>query len=278
MRRRAIFLDIDGTLVDDHAVVPDSAREAVRRARANGHLVFLCTGRSMAEVFDGILDVGFDGVIAAAGGYVEVGGEVLLHQTIPVEQVRRVTAFFQDHGTEYLLEANAGLFGSDGFVTRVRELVLGGVTDEDVLAQLERAVGPFLDTVQVPADPTRTDINKIAFLHSPVTLDEVRAALGDTFTVIPATVPLFGPNSGELSLPGVHKATAIAALLEDLGMDVADTIAYGDGHNDLEMLQHVAVGVAMGNAVPELKAVADEITADVDEDGLLLSFRAHLLI
>ncbi len=278
MRRRAIFLDIDGTLVDDHAVVPDSAREAVRRARANGHLVFLCTGRSMAEVFDGILDVGFDGVIAAAGGYVEVGGEVLLHQTIPVEQVRRVTAFFRDHGTEYLLEANAGLFGSDGFVTRVRELVLGGVTDEDVLAQLERAVGPFLDTVQVPADPTRTDINKIAFLHSPVTLDEVRAALGDTFTVIPGTVPLFGPNSGELSLPGVHKATAIAALLEDLGMDVADTIAYGDGHNDLEMLQHVAVGVAMGNAVPELKAVADEITADVDEDGLLLSFRAHLLI
>lgn len=278
MRRRAIFLDIDGTLVDDHAVVPDSAREAVRRARANGHLVFLCTGRSMAEVFDGILDVGFDGVIAAAGGYVEVGGEVLLHQTIPVEQVRRVTAFFRDHGTEYLLEANAGLFGSDGFVTRVRELVLGGVTDEDVLAQLERAVGPFLDTVQVPVDPTRTDINKIAFLHSPVTLDEVRAALGDTFTVIPGTVPLFGPNSGELSLPGVHKATAIAALLEDLGMDVADTIAYGDGHNDLEMLQHVAVGVAMGNAVPELKAVADEITADVDEDGLLLSFRAHLLI
>lgn len=278
MRRRAIFLDIDGTLVDDHAVVPDSAREAVRRARANGHLVFLCTGRSMAEVFDGILDVGFDGVIAAAGGYVEVGGEVLLHQTIPVEQVRRVTAFFRDHGTEYLLEANAGLFGSDGFVTRVRELVLGGVTDEDVLAQLERAVGPFLDTVQVPADPTRTDINKIAFLHSPVTLDEVRAALGDSFTVIPGTVPLFGPNSGELSLPGVHKATAIAALLEDLGMDVADTIAYGDGHNDLEMLQHVAVGVAMGNAVPELKAVADEITADVDEDGLLLSFRAHLLI
>lgn len=278
MRRRAIFLDIDGTLVDDHAVVPDSAREAVRRARANGHLVFLCTGRSMAEVFDGILDVGFDGVIAAAGGYVEVGGEVLLHQTIPVEQVRRVTAFFRDHGTEYLLEANAGLFGSDGFVTRVRELVLGGVTDEDFLAQLERAVGPFLDTVQVPADPTRTDINKIAFLHSPVTLDEVRAALGDTFTVIPGTVPLFGPNSGELSLPGVHKATAIAALLEDLGMDVADTIAYGDGHNDLEMLQHVAVGVAMGNAVPELKAVADEITADVDEDGLLLSFRAHLLI
>lgn len=278
MRRRAIFLDIDGTLVDDHAVVPDSAREAVRRARANGHLVFLCTGRSMAEVFDGILDVGFDGVIAAAGGYVEVGGEVLLHQTIPVEQVRRVTAFFRDHGTEYLLEANAGLFGSDGFVTRVRELVLGGVTDEDVLAQLERAVGPFLDTVQVPADPTRTDINKIAFLHSPVTLDEVRAALGDTFTVIPGTVPLFGPNSGELSLPGVHKATAIAALLEDLGMDVADSIAYGDGHNDLEMLQHVAVGVAMGNAVPELKAVADEITADVDEDGLLLSFRAHLLI
>lgn len=275
MRRTAIFLDVDGTLVNDHGVIPDSAREAVRRARANDHLVFLCTGRSMAEVFDEILDVGVDGVIAAAGGYVEVDGRVLLHQTVPVPQVRRATSFFRDHGTEYLLEANAGLFGSDGFVARVRELVLGGVTDEDVLAQLERAVGPFLDTVQVPADPARTDINKIAFLHSAVTHDEVRAALGDTFTVIPGTVPMFGPNSGELSLPGIHKATAIAVLLDDLGIDVADTIAYGDGHNDLEMLEHVAIGVAMGNAVPELRAVADEVTAGVDEHGLLLSFRAH---
>ena len=89
---------------------------------------------------------------------------------------------------------------------------------------------------------------------------------------------MFGPNSGELSIPGVHKADAIQVVLDHLGIDVADTLGYGDGHNDLEMLQHVAVGVAMGNAVPELLAVADEVTGTAAEDGLLASFTAHGLV
>jgi Cof subfamily protein (haloacid dehalogenase superfamily) len=152
------------------------------------------------------------------------------------------------------------------------------VTDETILAELERGFGPFIDSVIVGADPGRDDINKISFLHSEVTLDEVRAQFSDTFTIIPGTVPVFGPNSGELSIPGIHKAGAIQTLLDHLGLDLADTMAYGDGHNDLEMLQHVAVGVAMGNAVPELKDIADDITGSPDEDGLFTSFTKYGLI
>jgi hydroxymethylpyrimidine pyrophosphatase-like HAD family hydrolase len=77
-------------------------------ARANGHKVFLCTGRSMAELWDEILEPGFDGVIASAGGYVEYEGEVLLHRSIPVQEVRHVVDFFDRHGVEYLLESNGG--------------------------------------------------------------------------------------------------------------------------------------------------------------------------
>ncbi len=93
-----------------------------------------------------------------------------------------------------------------------------------------------------------------------------------------ATVPVFGPDSGELALPGVRKAGAVALLLEHLGVDVSDALANGDGHNDLEMLAHVRIGVAMGDAVPELLAIADEVTGTVDEDGLLTSFARHALI
>lgn len=278
MNRKAVFVDVDGTLVNDRGVVPESARAAVQQARANGHLVFLCTGRSLAELWDEIMDVGFDGVIAAAGGYVEHEGEVLHHRNVPVDQVLRVVEYFDARGTQYFLEANSGLYGSPQLRPRLRELVFGGVTDEDILAELERGIGPFIESAIIGEDPARDDINKISFLDSEVTLDEIRAEFSDAFTVIPTTVPMFGPNSGELSIPGVHKAGAIATLLAHLGIDVADTFAYGDGHNDLEMLQHVAVGVAMGNAVPALKAVADEITADVDADGLLASFARHGLI
>jgi HAD superfamily hydrolase (TIGR01484 family) len=77
MDRKAVFIDVDGTLVNDRGVVPGSARRAVSEARANGHLMFLSTGRSMAEIWPEIREIGFDGYIA--GAYVEAGDEVLVH-------------------------------------------------------------------------------------------------------------------------------------------------------------------------------------------------------
>ncbi len=277
-RRRAVFLDVDGTLVNDRGLVPPSARDAVVAARANGHQVFLCTGRSTAELWDDILGIGFDGVIAAAGGYVEHEGEVLLHRSVDVEHLRHAVEFFDRHGVEYYLEANSGLYGSRGSRERLRDLLFGGVTDEDVLAELERGLGGFIDSLVVGADPIRTDINKISFLDSGVPFETIRAEFAETFVVHHATVPMFGPSSGEMSIPGIHKATAIALLIEHAGIPRPDTVAYGDGTNDVEMLQFVEVGVAMGNAHPTLLEVADLVTADADHDGIALSFAALGLV
>lgn len=278
MGRKAIFLDVDGTYVNDRGVVPDSARRAVVAARANGHQVFLCTGRAVSELWDDVMEAGFDGVIASAGGYVELDGEVLLHRSIPVADVRRVVEFFDSHGIDFYLEANSGLYGSRHSKARLRELVFGGVTDESVLAELERGLGPFIDLLVVDQELVRADINKVSFLDSEVPIERVRDEFAGTLTVIPATVPMFGPNSGEMSIPGVHKASAIELLLAHAGIGREDTIAYGDGHNDLEMITFVQTGVAMGNALPGLKAAADVITGGPDEDGIYTSFVALGLI
>lgn len=272
MKRRAIFLDVDGTYVNDRGVVPASARAAVAAARANGHLVFLCTGRSLAELWDDIMSVGFDGVIAAAGGYVDVGGQVLLQRHFALEDVRHVVDFFDANGVEYYLEANAGLFGSPGVKPRLRQLLYGGITDEDVLAELERGLGPFIDSLIDGQDVIRDDINKVSFLDSEVTLDTIRAEFGGRLHVIATTVPQFGPHSGEISLAGITKSTAIELLITHEGIDRADTVAFGDGHNDLDMLEYVAVGIAMGNADPALVAVADGVTGTADEDGIATGF------
>ena len=74
--------------------------------------------------------------------------------------------------------------------------------------------------------------------------------------------------SFDLTLKGVSKAVGIQKLVEALHKDIKDTIAFGDGRNDLEMLETVGIGVAMDNAVPEAKAVADEICPDVNDDGI----------
>ena len=278
MGRKAVFLDVDGTFINDRGLVPPTAREAVIRARANGHLVVLCTGRSLAALWDEIMEPGFDGVIASAGGYVEYQGTVLLHRMVPVSDVRHVVEFFDRHGVSYFLESNSGLYGSRHAGGRLRELIFGGVTDETILAELEKGLGEFFDSLIVDADPVRDDINKISFLDSDLPIDRIRAEFAGSFEVIHATVPMFGPDSGEMSIPGVHKATAIELLIEHAGVPREDTIAYGDGINDLEMLRYVEIGVAMGNAHPTLLDVADLVTADPDADGILLGFQRLGLI
>jgi len=83
MNRKIVFIDIDGTLVTDAGNVPDSTRLACRKARENGHLLYLCTGRSKAEIYPFILEMGFDGIIGAGGGFVESQGEMLFHKKSP---------------------------------------------------------------------------------------------------------------------------------------------------------------------------------------------------
>lgn len=92
-KRKIVFIDIDGTLVDDDGSIPLSAQKACKQARENGHLLYLCTGRSKAEIYDSIWDVGFDGLIGAGGGYVEFGKDVLYHKRVTAEDVRHMVDF-----------------------------------------------------------------------------------------------------------------------------------------------------------------------------------------
>ncbi|HEY3337087.1 MAG TPA: Cof-type HAD-IIB family hydrolase [Propionicimonas sp.] len=278
MKTKAVFLDVDGTLVNDRGLVPESAQRAVRDARANGHLVFLCTGRSPAELWPAIREIGFDGLIAGSGAFVEVGGHVLVHRGLTRQEVGHVLDFFGSHHVDIYLQANDGIYATDEVRARLRQLIRGSVTDQEVLAELEGGLFGFIDAITVDADPYATVITKVIYLFSDVTLDELRAEFTGSFVVIPSSVPLFGPTSGELMLRGVNKATGIDVLLDHVGVDRADTIAIGDSYNDLEMLEHVAVGVAMGDAPDPVKDIADEVTAGVDEDGIRLSFLRHGLI
>ena len=278
MNRKAIFLDVDGTLVNDRGQVPESARQAVRAARANGHLVFLCTGRAPAELWAGIVGIGFDGLIAASGAFVEIGEHVLVHRCLTARDTAHVLDFFGSRHVDFYFQANDGIYATPGVRELLRRLIGGSVADSDIRAELERGLFGFVDAIKVDADPYATRITKVIYLFSPVAIDELRAEFAGSFEVIPSSVPLFGPNSGEMTLPGVNKATGIDALLEHLGIDRADTLAIGDSYNDLEMIQHVAIGVAMGDAPTAVKDVANEVTGSVDENGIQQTFLRHGLI
>jgi Cof subfamily protein (haloacid dehalogenase superfamily) len=273
--RKAIFLDVDGTLVNDFGRIPASAVSAVQEARANDHLVFLCTGRSVPELWPEILDIGFDGLIAGSGTFVQVGEDVLVDHHLDAPGLRHVIAFFDAHGVDYYFQTSDGIYGTPRLPAHLVQIIRDSVSDEDVLAELERGLFGFIEAIKVDADPFATRVTKVLYIDSSVPLEDVRAEFAGSFDVVPASVPMFGPNCGEMMIAGVHKATGIDVLIEHLGIDRADTIAIGDNYNDLEMLAHVQVGIAMGNAPSQVKDVADEVTAAVDQDGLALAFARH---
>ena len=275
--KNIIFFDVDGTLVVCGAkeYIPQSAIDAIHAARAKGNLCYLCTGRSAAEIYPFILEVGFDGIIGAGGSYVQIGDKMLYHHTISHKSLEHLTRYFDENGFDYYLESNDGLFASRNLVDRL-ERILYGDWEHDPAAAAKKAAGSdFIDAMK-PLDDTPRGYNKVCFPEKEgLPWEAVEKEFGGEFTIIRCTVPSFGDNSGELTVPNSNKSYAIDTLIKHLGIPRENTYAFGDGMNDAEMLQYVAHGIAMGNAKDGLKAIADEVTASQTEDGIALSMKKH---
>ncbi|AQR97221.1 MULTISPECIES: Cof-type HAD-IIB family hydrolase [Clostridium] len=278
--RKIIFIDVDGTLCNDEGFVPESAAIAVKEARKNGHLVYLCTGRSKAEIYDYIMEIGFDGIIGAGGGFVEVGNEMLYHKKVSEENVRHLVEFFNKHNVDFYIESNGGLYASKNLIPKLEKIIYGDI-ENDPVARHKKEHNPnhFIEALITGQDLYRDDVNKACFLEpKEISFEQIKEEFKNEFEVIHCTVPAFGEDSGELGVPEVHKATAIEVLLKHLSIDVKDTIAFGDGLNDIEMFEFCELGIAMGNAKEGLKEIADEITDTHDEGGIYNSLKKHGLI
>lgn len=271
---KLIFLDVDGTLVDYHNRIPQSAIQAIRQARANGHLVYVCTGRSRAEMQPELWEIGLDGMIGGNGSYLEHQGEVVMHQLLSKEDSHAVVDWLHQRGLAFFLESNNGLFASEHFRERARETMKiyamqKGKTVEEVKNQ---EVDDVMHGMVFGGNLYREDLNKISFV-----LDRYQDHLDSKKAFPNLQANTWGGRGetalfGDLGVKDITKAHAIEVLLDYLKADKKDTIAFGDAKIDIPMLDFCAVGVAMGNGGSEILAMADLITADVEEDGLYKAF------
>lgn len=273
--KEMLFFDIDGTLVDFDGQILDSTWQALESARAAGYDLILCTGRSKHQINQALLDYGFDGIVAAAGGYAEYQGNVVFHQSFGTDKLRQVLDSF--HGTTPLVlqRSECTVMTRDmenvffevyndermkGNHLRSHELFRGLQTDDDLVTYAEKY----------------GDTDSVVYCRSPYTVEEVRQMLGDGIHVEMSSYIRPEPYSGEITLEGVDKGLGINKLLEYRKQPKEATIGFGDGANDIGMFKTVGLSVVMGNALDSVKAYADYITADVDQDGIAQAIEAIL--
>lgn len=270
---KLVFLDVDGTICDMNGCIPQSTITAIRTARENGHKVFICTGRSKGEIYEKVLNIGFDGLIGGAGAYVEMDEKVLFHECFDESVLTRLRNYFSDHQAVLVFETNKGIYIDKEDIETLKRIFKAGhgelKDEEEEFFGILKPVGSLAQAKEV---------NKALFFQSSVSAEEIQEEFKEDLMILPNSIGMFGGTSGEISNKKIHKATGIQIVLEHLGKTKDAVIAIGDGPNDLEMIEFAGVGIAMGNASKELKVLADEITDSVLENGIYNSFKKHELI
>lgn len=244
---KIIFFDIDGTLIDvNKKAISDKTVETLLRLKENGVKICIATGRAPDSVpkFDG---VDFDAFLTFNGSYCFNSSDVILSTPIPKVDVEKMI----ENATR--INRPVSIAGKDR--------VVANGTDKDLsdyfgFAKQETPVSDDFDEVLK---------GEIYQMMMGGRKDEYDDILKD---VENARITAWWDRAVDIIPANGGKGKGIEAILEYYGIDRSESMAFGDGGNDIEMLQTVGTGVAMGNALDHVKEVADEICGTSADDGI----------
>mgnify|MGYP002625921926 CR=1 FL=1 len=268
MKQKLIFLDIDGTLTPAGSnTPPESAMTAIRKAQANGHKVFLCTGRNPAMLAP-VLKLGFEGAVAGAGGYVFAGDEVLFDCPMEKEQFELGMRLLKENGVFRTIEARDATWGDEDLGDFLAQAGEGN----SELVRWRKALAEQLN-IRPMQEYDGSPIYKIVFMCKEARqLEPAREALEKDYNFVVQDVAAHQCLNGELINRKFDKGRGVRIVAERFGAAIEDTIGFGDSMNDLEMIETVGYSVCMDNGSPALKAKSDLVCPAVDQDGLAWAF------
>ena len=268
MKQKLIFLDIDGTLTPAGSnTPPERAMTAVRAAQAKGHKVFLCTGRNPAMLAP-VLALGFDGAVAGAGGYVFTNDEVLFDCPMKPEEFETGMRLLGDNGVFRTIEARDATWGDE----ELGDFLAQAGEGNSELVRWRKALAEQLN-IRPMSEYDGSPIYKIVFMcREAKQLQPARDALEKDYNFVVQDVAAHHCLNGELINRQFDKGKGVRIVAKHYGIDIADTIGFGDSMNDLEMIETVGYSVCMANGSPALQAKSDLVCPAVDEDGLYKAF------
>jgi len=244
---KIVFFDIDGTLLDHDKNLPASTKEAIKKLKENEVFVAIATGRA-PFMFENLLkELDIDSFVSFNGQYVVFEGEPIYKNALNNQKIQELykEAAYQGHPVVFMdHQTMKSAVKHHDFI----ETSLGG---------LKFAHPEYDEQFYVDRDLFQT------LLFCEEGKEKFYEENYPEFTFI-----RWHPYSVDVLPAGGSKAEGIKKMIERLSFRPEDVYAFGDGLNDLEMLEAAGTGVAMGNAVPQLKELANMITRDVDDDGI----------
>lgn len=245
----AVFFDIDGTLTSFKThQIPDSTTEAIKLLKAKGIKVIVATGRSFEAISD-LLHLQFDGFICFNGSCCLLENhEVVYRQAINAADIRSLLEYTLKHPVSFSLMYEKGVLISD----ETPEVA-------GMYAHVNLPVPPALDRKNVNVE---TVLQANIFLRPADEKEFMANVMPDSDSS--RWTPLFADVNGK----GISKKNGVENFCKYFGIEREETMSFGDGGNDKMMLLYTGIGVAMGNANEDIKAVADYVTDDVDNDGI----------
>ena len=265
-----LFFDVDGTLTsfdpddmtdkDFSAVRPSqTVVEAFHALRDAGHKAFICTGRPLWLIADSLRALDPAGIVAMAGATLEVEGRVVHEDCFDEDVIAELARRVVDAGIEVFFESNAATFALEPVGVEQSSLIGTSVVHSAEEMRVDGSLRVGKVCLSVPS--------------------LARVAGDDGFIDREFELCNTGGQNRELSPKGIGKGVGVARALAYLGREGnARTFGFGDSGNDLGMLAAVETAVAMGNAMPEVKALADYVTDDVAHDGTVTAMRHFGLI
>lgn len=254
MRKRYFFFDIDGTLAAgpiENRRVPESAAYALRQLREQGHFTAICTGRGYAMALPYMKEHGFSDMVCDGGNGVVLDGALLCVEPLDRQACIRVLEECDSLGLPWAISRDISprrYTRTPGFDGLVHDSYMESVFEPDLdYHGIERFYKIFLPC-------SESEEGRIASLSS---------------------VPTARFSPYVLFVEPVDKGNGVKRVMDVYHADYADAVVFGDGTNDVSMFLPEWTCIAMGNAIDELKALADYVTTDADKDGILNACRHY---
>ena len=272
---KIVFFDIDGTLTSKGDYIPETTIQAIKELKKNNIKTVIATGRPPLLITDIANELNIDSYISMNGQYVVYEGKVIESNPLTIEDVDQIVAFANKREDGLILCIEDELIINSRISLHPKSLYLK-------MVKKLAAFIPMRLEMLIREAAMRQKIKKSDYKNKDVYMLNLNVDQKNENDYLENFVQLDFTRANEENMDvinrGVSKAKGIEKLLDHLKIDAKDTIAFGDGLNDLEMIQFVGTGIAMENGFEELKESADLVTDSVFNDGIMKALKKLKLI